>query len=200
MQGELKCLRIENRPVLDRTASLKPHRSLKPLLPLKSHRSLKSHPFWKRRLALGVQGDAESFRYAAASRPPYYSLECVEEEFCEVRKFIQPSKRVLRTIRGEIYAVLVPPGEPRPPRPFEGGGHRRVGHVGVCPQGLLVLVPRSSLEERSCTGGQQVVDVPPSPHLRHDADVEEGQEARRLRRHHQTHEFPLGPAVGEPPP
>jgi hypothetical protein len=60
---------------------------------LKSHRSLKSHPFWKRRLALGVQGDAESFRYAAASRPPYYSrtswnrnsAKFAEFALCELR-------------------------------------------------------------------------------------------------------------------
>jgi hypothetical protein len=109
MQGELKCPRIENRPVLDRTAPLKPHRLLKPLLPLKSHRSLKSHPFWKRRLALGVQGDAESFRYAAASRPPCYSLECVEEEFCEVRGYKLPCPAPALYQSGRGRATFSPP-------------------------------------------------------------------------------------------
>jgi hypothetical protein len=47
-------------PLLARTVPLKSRRSLK------AHLSLKSHPFPKRlpsALALGVQGDAESFRY-----------------------------------------------------------------------------------------------------------------------------------------
>src|SRR5918993_1624651 len=45
------------------------------------------------------------------------------------------------------------------------------------------------LEERRGAGGEQVVDVTPSPHPRNDSDVEDGQEARRLCRHHQADEI-----------
>jgi hypothetical protein len=64
----------ENEPLLARTVPLKSY------LALKSHLSLKSHLFPKRlglAHALGVQGDAEAFKYAPASRSPD-SPECVE--------------------------------------------------------------------------------------------------------------------------
>jgi hypothetical protein len=83
-----------------------------------------------------------------------YSPECVEGEFSEVRKATRLSERVLLTIRGEIYAVLAPPGEPPPPRPFEGSGHGRVGHIRVRLQGPSFYIPRSGFKERCCTGGQ----------------------------------------------
>jgi hypothetical protein len=65
----------ENGTLLARTVPLKSH------LVLKSHLSLKSHLFHKRlglaHALLGVQGDAEAFRYAPASRSPY-SPKCME--------------------------------------------------------------------------------------------------------------------------
>ena len=79
---------------------------------------------------------------------------CDDHRNSEVRKATRLSERVLLTIRGEIYAVLAPPGEPPPPRPFEGSGHGRVGHIRVRPQGPSFYIPRSGLKERCCTGGQ----------------------------------------------
>src|SRR5215212_1579996 len=133
-------------------------------------------------------------------RLPIPKLNFRFTEFQEVHKIIRRSDRVLSTFRGEIYAVLAPPGEPPPPRPFEGVDHRRVGHVRVRPQEQIFCIPRSCFKERCCTCGQQIVDVSPSPHLRYDADVEDGQEGRWLCRHHQPYQLPPRPVVSEPPP
>src|SRR5215208_1884847 len=97
------------------------------------------------------------------------------------------------------HDVLSPPCEPRPPCPPEGRRHRPVCHIGVSPQGLLVPVSPSDLEEGCGAGGEQIVNVPPSSHPWNDADVEDGQEARRLRRHHQADELFLR-CISEPPP
>src|SRR5918993_1580346 len=55
------------------------------------------------------------------------------------------------------------------------------------------------LEKRRGAGGEQVVDVTPSPHPWNDPDVEDGQEAGRLCRHHQADEIFIR-RIRKPPP
>ena len=103
-------------------------------------------------------------------------------------EIVRAANHVLRSIRSETYAVLSPPRESCPSCPLECGSHRCVSHIRVRPQRLLVPPFRPDGKEGGGTGGEQIVDVPSYPHLRHDANVEDGQEVGRLGRHYQTHE------------
>src|SRR5918995_2413532 len=112
----------------------------------------------------------------------------------------QPSKLVMGVrFPSPAHDVLSPPREPRPPSPLESCRHGLVCHIGVSPQRPLVPVPPAGLEDGRGAGGEEVVDVPLSSHPWNDADVEDGQEARRLSRHHQADEIFLR-CISEPPP
>lgn len=74
-----------------------------------------------------------------------FSVNHIESRYFETREFSERGDEV--RIR-EIYALLSPLREPLPPRPLERGGYRRVGHVDVRPQALLVSIDCSDI--RTC--------------------------------------------------
>ena len=74
------------------------------------------------------------------------------------RRFSSPGLRRREGTRG-VHDVLAPAPEPCPPHPHEGGGHRRVGHIGVGDQRLRARDLDPGLKEGGGARGEQFVDV-----------------------------------------